>query len=125
MCCLSTHKISGANVFNTFLSINVNNLNSRLGNYIDFIQGIDQPSEHYSWWNIKWTFINCELLWFEWVISYPWYFEVYFCYYKRIISCRLLCCAVWHYKLSSVVCDNCTRPGPFSPRHIPDHFVLC
>lgn len=45
MCCLSTHKISGANVFNTFLSINVNNLNSRLGNYIDFIQGIDHLRE--------------------------------------------------------------------------------
>ncbi|CAC5401445.1 unnamed protein product [Mytilus coruscus] len=116
--------------------------NSRLGNYTDFIQGIDQLSERNiidfttnSYGEIFSEFlstVNCCVL----NERYPTHDDfTYFSTkgssvvdYNVVPSCpyESLC----HYKNFKVIkasdlCNKSAQPGSFSPNHIPDHSVLC
>lgn len=113
--------------------------NSRLGNYTDFIQGIDQLSERNitdfttnSYGEIFSEFlstVNCCVLNGRYPIHDDYTYVstkglsvVDYC----VVPYESLC----HYKnfkviRASVLCNKSAQPGSFRANHIPDHSVLC
>ncbi|VDH89325.1 Hypothetical predicted protein [Mytilus galloprovincialis] len=111
--------------------------NSRLGNYTDFIQGIDQLSER----NITDFTTNSNGEIFSEFLStvnccvlngrYPIHDDFTYVSTKGlsvvdycVVPYESLC----HYKnfkVISVLCNKSAQPGSFRANHIPDHSVLC